>query len=423
MRNSGVRAGVVTALLALLALGIASPTDTTERRSQSAKRPATVLALRTVPRRGVELVRLDRRTLAPASKRRVPVGKSLGAWALSRDGRRLAVGVEEALGLRILDTVKMRRLGRVGTRNGQVRALAWLTPNRIVGAEETGIFVVDPVARRLVAARPTEGQVIGVGRTRDALVLLLAPDDGIGRASVALLDAEGAYRTVVLHRISAGWRHPMQADEPPGEHRNPGLAIDAVGGRAYVVGGGEPIAEVDLRSLAATYHEPSRPISLFGRLRAWVEPAAQAKGPLLGSTRRALWLGNGRLAVTGQDGRPGRDGVVVHPAGLTLVDTRTWSVETLHREATSATAAAGTVLASSGGDPDLPGIGLRGYDLDGDRRFHVFGARAIHVLERLDERVFVDDGAKTHAVDARMGRIQPAPRDLPQLLVGTMQRY
>jgi hypothetical protein len=151
-----------------------------------------VLALRPVARRGIELVRLDRRTLQPASKRRVLVGKSLGGWALSPDGRRLAIGVEEALGLRIVETARMRRLGQVGTRNGQIRALAWLTPNRIVGVEETGIFVIDPEARRLVHARATRGNVFGVARTREALVLLLAPDDGIGPATLALLDATGA---------------------------------------------------------------------------------------------------------------------------------------------------------------------------------------------------------------------------------------
>jgi hypothetical protein len=238
---------------------------------------------------------------------------------------------------------------------------------------------------------------------QDALVLLLAPDDGIGPATLAVLDAAGAFRAVQLEQISAGWRYPLQADEPPGEQRHPGLAVDAVGGRAYVVGGGEPVAEVDLRSLAVSYHQPSRPVSLFGRFRAWLQPSAHAKGPMLGSTRRALWLGNGRLAVTGEDGRSGPDGVVVDPAGLTLVDTRTWSVETVQGNATAVTAAAGTLLASASGYPDRPGIGLRGYDLDGDLRFHLFGSRNVAVLEQLDERVFIADGSVTHAVDARMG--------------------
>ena len=117
----------------------------------------------------------------------------------------------------------------------------------------------------------------------------------------------------------------------------------------------------------------------------------------------------------------GRDGVITHAAGLTLVDTHTWSVETLHRDATTATVAGGTLLASAEGH-DLTAIGL-GYDLDGAERFHLFGARGISVLERLDERVFVDDGASTHAVNVRTGRIvRRLSRNLPQLLVGSTQR-
>jgi hypothetical protein len=418
---TGMKAGAAALLVGILTLGIAGPTDTAASRANAAKRPATVLALRSVERR-VALVRLDRRTLAPASKRQVLVGRNLGAWALSPDGKRVAVGVEEAFGVRIVDAVKMRRLGSIGTRNGQVRAMAWLMPDRIVGVEATGIFVVDPVARRLVGARPTEGQVMGVARTAGALVLLLAPDDGIGVARLATLAADGVYRTVDLRRIAAGYRYP-DGDDPTGERRHPGLAVDAVGGRAYVVGAGEPVAEVDLGSLAVAYHEPARPISLFSRLRNWLEPKAEAKAPLLGSYRRALWLGNGRLAVTGEDGRPGRDGVVTHAAGLSLIDTGTWKVETVQRDATSVTMAGGTLLASTAGFPELQAIGLRGYDLDGDERFHLFGTRAVSVLARLDERVFVDDGAGTRAVDARTGRLGPLVRVVPELLVGSMQRY
>lgn len=409
-------------VLGVLALGVSSPTDTASH-PRAAKRPATVLALRPIERRGIVLVRLDRRTLAPASKRRVIVGESLGAWALSPDGRRVAVGVEEALGVRIVDAVKMRRLGSIGTRNGQVRAMAWLTPNRIVGVEETGIFVIDPVARRLVSARPTDGLVIGVGRTATALVLLLAPDDGIGTARLATLGADGSYRTVDLRRTAAGYRYPTEGGDPVGEERVPGLAVDAADGRAYVVGAREPVADVDLGPLTVAYHELSRPISLVGRLRNWLEPKAEAKGPLLGSMRRALWLGNGRLAVTGEDGRPGRDGVVTVAAGLSLVDTRTWRTETIQHDATAATMAGGTLLASVAGFPELKPIGLRGYDLDGDQRFHLFGARAVSVLTRLDERVFVDTGGVTRAVDARTGRVGVVVRQVPELLVGNMQRY
>lgn len=422
-RINRVKPTAIVILVGGLALGIAAPTDTAADRQTAARRPATVLALKPLQRRGVELVRLDRRTLAPVSKRHALVGKSLGAWARSPDGRRVAVGVEEALGIRIVDAVRMRRVASIGTRNGQIRALAWLTPSRIVGAEETGIFVVDPIARRLVSARAAEGQVLAVGRTATALVLLSAPDDGIGFARLATLGADGSYRTTELRQVSAGFRYPAESGDPLGEERVPGLAVDPGGGRAYVVGAGGPVADVDLQSLAVSYHEPARPISLVGRLRNWLEPKAEAKGPLLGSVRRALWLGSGRLAVTGQDGRPGRDGVVTHAAGLSLIDTRTWKVETVQRDATAATMAGGTLLASAVGYPELPGIGLRGYDLDGDERFHVFGSRAVSVLARLDERAFVDDGAATYAVDTRTGRARRVVREVPELLVGSMQRY
>jgi hypothetical protein len=418
-----MKIGAAALVVCVLTLGISSPTDTAASRATAAKQPATVLALRSIEHRGIALVRLDRRTLAPASRRRVVVGRSIGAWALSPDGKRVAVGVEEALGVRIVDAVKLRRLGAIGTRNGQVRAMAWLTPNRIVGVEETGIFVVDPVARRLVSARPTEGLVLGVGRTATSLVLLLAPDDGIGTARLATLGADGAYRTVELRRTAAGYRYPNEGGDPVGEKRVPGLAIDAAGGHAYVVGAGEPLVDVDLRSLTASYHELSRPISLFGRLRNWLEPKAEAKGPLLGSSRRALWLGNGRLAVTGEDGRPGRDGVLTVAAGLSLVDTRTWKTETIQRDATAATMAGGTLLASVSGFPALQPIGLRGYDLDGDQRFHLFGAQAVSVLARLDERVFVDTGGVARAVDPRTGRIGRVVRHVPELLAGSMRRY
>jgi hypothetical protein len=414
----------VAVLVGALALGIAAPTDTATSRRRGAKDAPTVLALRPVQRRGIELVRLDRRSLAPVSRRRALVGKSLGAWALSPDGKRVAVGVEEALGVRIVDAGRMRRLSSIRTRNGQIRALVWLRPNRIVGAEETGIFVVDPIARRLVSARPTDGQVLAVARTANALVVLSAPDDGIGFARLATLTADGSYRTTELRQISAGFRYPTDSGDPLGEERVPGLAVDPGAGRAYVVGAGEPVADVDLQSLAVSYHEPARPISRVGRLRNWLEPDADAKGPLLGSVRRAIWLGNGRLAVTGLDGRPGRDGVVTHAAGLILIDTHTWKLETVQRDATAATMAGGMLLASAGGYPELPGIGLRGYDLDGDERLHLFGSRAVSVLARIDARVFVEQGdGLTRTVDVRTGRIARFVREVPELLVGTMQRY
>jgi hypothetical protein len=57
-----------------------------------------------------------------------------------------------------------------------------------------------------------------------------------------------------------------------------GLAVSPDGRRALVVPGGARVLEVDLRTLAVAERELSEPVSLLGRLRSWLEPAALAKG-------------------------------------------------------------------------------------------------------------------------------------------------
>ena len=64
----------------------------------------------------------------------------------------------------------------------------------------------------------------------------------------------------------------------------------------------------------------------------------------------AAWLGDGLLAVWGQDeSEPLVRGQTVEqwlrPAGLQLVDTRTWRSTTVHRDASGAVWAGGRLLA------------------------------------------------------------------------------
>jgi hypothetical protein len=383
-----------------------------------------VLAIRSGPR-GSKLVRLDRRTLVPVSKKRVALGSGSGAWALSPDGSRLAVGTEAALGLRLVDVKRMRTVADVQTRNGQIAAVTWLTPRRIVGVEETGLFVVDPVARRLIRSEPLDEYAVAVGRTADALVLLLAPRDQLGWARLALVDPEGAVRSVVLDRILAGSRFPAEPAASVGERWSPGLALDAVGGRAFVVGGDSPIAEVDLRSLSVRYRDPARKASLLDRLRSWLEPEAHAKGPVVGSHRTARWLGGGFLAITGEDGRlTGPDRVEAKVAGVTLVDTRSWEARTLVERANGIAFGAGTLVASLYDPFDRrAGIGLRGWSRDGRKRFDLFGGQQVGLMGTLDDRAFVDAIGGTHVVRLATGRAALSSRPPEQLLVGSMLRY
>jgi hypothetical protein len=160
-------------------------------------------------------------------------------------------------------------------------------------------------------------------------VLLLAPVDTIGAATLAVA-APGGVRTVPL---------PLDAGTDPPAVAQPGLAVSPDGSRAVVVPGGSRVLDVDLRTLAVAERELSEPVSLLGRLRAWLEPQALAKGPLEGPVRSAAWLPGDRIAVAGWDYRQvGDRAMVSEAAGVRLIDTRDWSVRTLAEGATAVAA-------------------------------------------------------------------------------------
>jgi hypothetical protein len=216
---------------------------------------------------------------------------------------------------------------------------------------------------------------------------------------------------VQLDRIQTGFR-PEQEMIPP-EARWPGLAFDPAG-RVFLVGtGDEPVAEVALETLDVTYHRPERKRSFLTRFRAWLEPAAAAKLPITGSSRAALWLGQGRVAVWGDDSAPaGPERVERTPAGLSIVDTNDWTIRTVDPGAWYAAFGGGTLLATDFGSE------LTGYATDGKRRYQLsfkgnvaevatFGSRAFVALGRAPDRVVIDAGT---------GRVLGTRRTIPRLL-------
>ena len=116
------------------------------------------------------------------------------------------------------------------------------------------------------------------------------------------------------------------------------------GNRAYVIGAGEPFAEVDLAAMTVAYH---------GAGAGSRSLAKAVNGP----ERTATWLGNGLIAVTGSDAHSvvgAKDGqsfehVWWTPAGLTLVDTKDWSSRLIDPNATSVEVANGLLLATGPG--------------------------------------------------------------------------
>jgi hypothetical protein len=202
-----------------------------------------------------------------------------------------------------------------------------------------------------------------------------------------------------------------------------------------------PLATVDLTSLAVEYHTLAEPRSLLGRLRNWLEPVAQAKASD-GTSRQALWLGGGLLAVAGSDdhtfiGQHGEVSMRTVPAGLSLVDTNAWTVRRID-ESVSHVSRAGNLLLATGYSWDSStqrqgAFGLAAYGLDGSKRFHVFSGTTLTQLRIYGDRAYVgvdgivrvgdtymrlDDGSAFKIVDLASGRIiGTRTASIPMLLV------
>lgn len=219
-------------------------------------------------------------------------------------------------------------------------------------------------------------------------MLLLGRPASIGPARVAVVDAAGRVRTVSLPGITAGFQEPAHWDV--------------------------------LRSLEVAWHRTEPQPGLLRRLADWLLPAAEAKS-VHGPVRMATWLGDGLLAVWGQDEtEPVVRGPAVEqwlrPSGLRLVDTRTWRVTTIHSHASGAVWAGGRLLAygrllGPPADPDADEPAQRTYGLTvfgpGDRRpVHLFGTRQVNWVEVNGDRAYVD---LTSSTDRYVGQDPQAP--------------
>jgi hypothetical protein len=391
-------------VLAIVAL--AAPVAATGDEMSPAKTTGAVLAIDGA--RGQDyLVRLDADTLRPVSKR-VALGGHAFAWSVSPAGRWLAVGVDRARGVVIVDLRRMKVVRQIRTWSGGIAALAWVTPRRILGWEGAGLFLLDPVARKRLPSPESPGDLLIARRAGNRLVLLTAPTLEIGAARLAVVGADGAVRSVRLDRIRAG-----EIEIPRGESYRPALALDPAG-RAYVVGAGaeEPVAEIDLERLSVSYHEPKRERSVITRLRNWLEPAAAAKEPLAGGWRYGVFIGDGKLAVWGYDSVPsGPEQVETTPAGLSVIDTNDWTRRVIDANAWHAAFAGGTLLAS------YRGGGLTAFTPAGDRRYQLFEGDPLGVVATFGERAFVAfDRKPVHVLEAATGDVLGTRRSVPLLL-------
>jgi len=291
------------ALIAVAALGLPAA---------QASSPATVPGLVYTPGYGNSmLTRFDPVTLARTGPR-VRLGGNASSWSWSPGRRYLAVASYPQR-LTVVDVAAMRVVSRarLASGGGVARAVTW-AGNRVLAVVEAPsgavVTAVDPLAGRVVrTTRLTRPFGYQFDRLADGLVFLLGARNRSGPAQVAVVDAVGETRVATVRQARIG---------------STGLAVDSVGRRAYLVDG-ERVFGVDLRTLG---------ISDSGPLRTLAKVS--------GSTRSARWLGNGLLAVSGFD----RDAASARPAGLRIVDVRSWTTRIVNREASSFTLAAGRLL-------------------------------------------------------------------------------
>ena len=373
------------------------------------------------------LYAVDRRSLRPRRNRSVPVAGHVFGWSFSPERSRLAAGSDVTAELRLYDLERMRVLGDVPLvepgGHGLVYASTWAGRSRVLtavvspgccGLGDTIVSAVDADSRRVVWRRDLAGSLQAGASYRGGFALVLGPKWAIGPSRLVLVQPNGRLRTLRLEQIRSGWQRSGGGDRFVSHQLNPGLALDPASGRAFVVQAGAPVAEVDLHRRSVRYHQLAEPISLLGRLHDWLEPRAEAKA-MAGPDRHAVWLGNGRLAVTGVDYQAsvdshGHQQELDKPAGLKLIDTRNWSVRTLDHTTSSLTFSGGILFTFGTGwdsrTSKMSGSGLTAYDASGRKLYHRYGHQPIIGVEPVPRGVLVG-GGQGSAVFHNQDLLQP----------------
>jgi len=409
-------AAAAAAAVALLAAGSAQP------RPHAPHKALPLLGIMRIKAPHDSLVRINPQNFRLLPGPRVDVSYASWSWAFSPDRKLLAVGrydgrqsaYSDAKGfIRLVNPYRPSRVADIPLGPGPLQdgAMAWLAPDRIVAVawncctEDADLVVVDALSRRLVERQPLRAYVIRTVWSGDRLVVLAGKQGGVGAAKLLVIDSNGTVREAVLERIAAGVERI--GEEPPDIRVNavrPGLAVDRAGNRALVFPATGPAAEVDLTSLAVTYHVLAR---------ARLSPADRYKN-YSEASREAALLPNGVVAVAGGTRQPyvdadGKQQARHDPSGLELVDLSSWTSRMVDPNADSFAVTASGLLATgsrydSGKESRPSYYGLRVYTFAGERRFTLFKSKYCWVRGTHGNRAAVDVEQETRIIDLVGGR-------------------
>jgi len=334
--------------------------------------------------RDVSVVKVDASTLKPAS-RTARVGLANPSF-VGRFVGRVAIA-DGAASLRFLDLESMRWAGRV-TYPGVPTAAVWNFADKLVTLNQAStaeVIVVDPTRHRLTASRNLGGAAVVAAVSRDHIVAVLAPLAGIGPSRLAVVDDRGRVRTAPLPQIVSGSQ--MHDNGQTWTFAYPALAVDPRGTETVVVGTDGTTVDVNVETLTTSVHA--------------VRSLASARKQANGSTRIAAWLGSGIVAVTGLDASYDATGQHGTPAGLTFLDTRTWTSRTLDTTTIGIDVAVENYLVLAYGDK----TGVNLYDQSGKLRGHFLDGTSTRAACVAGSRAYLGEGTHFTIVDTMSGEV------------------
>ena len=323
----------------------------------------------------------------------VRLGSFSGERSLSPDGQTLAIAAQQRPLVRLVDVGRRRVVGDVRlAEEGEVQVLRW-TRDRFVALVDTArgsrLVWVDPEERRVDRILRYRGELADLRLALGRIAVIEWPAGRVGPVRLDVIDPDGRARSTRIDQIRGGWARKGNDVVRMAE---PGLALDAVGQRAWLADGDGEICEVVLGSLAVRCHA--------------VRTLAKSSAPW--SRRQLKLIGPNTLALSGWE-KPTAGPRAAKAIGLWLLDTETRRRRLVHRDIDSFRFAAGLVVGVRQG-------GVSAYDPTGVLQYRIEEPQQLGVVTTAGPYLYVPraDG-RTIVAELATGRVlgRPAARATP----------